>query len=138
MKTKTVTIYIADDGTEFKSECECMKYEFEKWIDGSANESPNIVVSRCCLIPGDENENLDCWRYCWVMPMNLDGINEINQHIGLINSWYKVDKDYVNEWICIMVDDCACNVWISALKETVNHVNQLLKELGDPRRIEER
>ena len=111
-------------------------HDFRKWIDGSANESPNIVVSGCCMVPGDGNENKDYWTYYWVMPKNLEGINEFNKHIKLINDWCEIDKDYVDKWICIMVDDYNCNCWISTLEETVKHVNRLLEELGDLRRIE--
>lgn len=130
------TVYIAEDGKEFKSEYECANYEFKKWIDGSIEESPNIEVSDCWLAPGDGEENMECWTYYWVMPKNLEGINEINKHIKLIDDCCKVDKDYVNEWICILIDDCGCSCWISTLEKTVKHVNRLLEELGDPRKIE--
>ena len=132
---KEETVYIACDGKTFNYMYECMRYEFEKWIYEDVKNSPNISYNDNCYIPCDGLEHMENNEYMWLKPNNIDGLNEINEHIKDFAN-YDVDlltDNIIGAWIC--VEFSYDNVWLSTLDESIEYINGLFERLGDPRRV---
>lgn len=93
--------YIADDGTEFDNEGDCIKYEFNKKVqgslifyDGSMEETNEIWECRFVDLPTEE----DVKRFKYLLDSdwhNVDGLEEPGAYMWLDDECCWMNLDWI-------------------------------------------
>lgn len=123
VRTTNVTVYIADDGTEFRGRGDCLRYEWEKL------KKPLLEKLQKCEdaygIPNcDGGYVSDCNDYEWYFIRNQEDIDILNDvyYIGL------TDK-VIGEWVCVEIDEVN-DAWYSTASDGIKYATDLLTKLG--------
>ena len=120
---RDVTVYIADDGTEFKYRGECLTYEWEKF------KKPLLEkLQKCDEASGMPNCNggyvSDCNGYDWYFIRNQEDVDILNDVFGV-----DISDTHIGEWVCIETDE-GCDTWFTPAREGVQYATELLTKLG--------
>ena len=120
-----VTVYIADDGTEFKNRWDCERYERERVYKPLLEK-----LQRCKELDGypnfDGQEYADHHDYCWYFIRDLDDLEIL---VKVYPESIDVDSRYVGKWICIEEDDDG-NGWSSTIDYGIEYATKVLAKLG--------
>lgn len=119
---RPVTVYIADDGTEFDTERQCRDYELDLRDELLAGIE-TCPDAECC--PNfDGNECPENHNYFWYKPKNTTEIETIGKAYGI-----QLNESIAGQWICIE-EGYDGDAWWSSLDEGIKYVNKLLDMLG--------
>lgn len=122
--TKNVTVYIADDGTEFKKKHECEDYEFENITKALLKK-----LQKCEDAEGLPNCNAgyvsDCYEYNWYFIRNHEDVEILNEAYGL-----GITDKYIGDWLCLETEGCCREAWFSTASEGIAYTKDLLTKLG--------
>lgn len=117
------TVYVADDGVRFDSECECEEYEKNKV------EQQYQAIERCFLIDGraapNGEEHLIESHYYWYYPKTSADISYLNNLYGL-----EIDEDYLNQWVSIEYSPDDNWASVCTLNDCISYVRNILSALG--------
>ena len=118
------TVFIAEDGTEFKQRCDCVQYEMSKAREEAKN---NIITceelqGRCNFDGGEYYESHD---YTWVFVRD-------EKDAELLNRMFLLDYDdfscYIGQWVCVEESDDSG--WVSSIENGIKYATDLLEKLG--------
>jgi len=126
---KTVTKYVAEDGTEFLTRAACMDYELRKALDG-------LDGIECCL-EAENHPNIDAGEYMenhgyrWFRPHSKEDVDALNNAFkaGELGS-SRLEYDAIGEWICVETDGYDSFIWSSFLSDGINYAEDLLAKFG--------
>ena len=122
-----VTVYVADDGTEFKTSWECERYEHEQVYKPLLEK-----LQRCEELDGypnfDGQEYAEHHDYCWYFIRDLSDLVIIDKVYPDTTDVNLSDR-YIGKWMCIETDDDG-NGWSSTLDDGIEYATALLKKLG--------
>ena len=123
VQVKDVEVYIADDGTEFKSRRDCENYEWEKI------KKPMLEkLQKCKEVFGVPNCDggyvSDCYDYEWYFIRNQEDID-------ILNEVYYADltDKCIGEWVCLEIDDYG-ECWSTTASDGIRYATDLLTKLG--------
>lgn len=121
---KKVTVYVADDGTEFSRQGDCISYEERK------NRESLSQIEQCAEAKGNPNfdgcEHMEYNDYLWFRPKSTEEIELLKKAYPADD--FGIDDADIGKWICVEV--CNDSVWYSRLDEGIDYVKELLGRLG--------
>lgn len=126
MVEKPVTVYVANDGTEFEYSYECADYEKEirwehlnkikKFKDAEGFSNPN----------GDDTNDEN--SFYWFLPQSQEDINILNDSFPLAYGY--LDESDIDEVICIEESQSGDEAWVSHMSSGMSYVKRLFDKLG--------
>lgn len=134
MVPKEKAFWVADDGTAFEEECECVDYElavYRKQLD----DSKDVIECKEALNyrPFDGGEYYESHNYRWFKPLNESGIELLNK--AFPPSYGRLGDDDIDEWHCVEYNDYDSECWWNELSEGQEYAKELL-ELLEPERYD--
>ena len=134
-------VYVAFDGTEFKSYWECDNYEESKLIE----LAEKTIEHKCAgWIPPDGCEHMDEHSYYWFKPKTEEDIKLLNKLWNCLNRIdRKIDDELeveffnsdIGDWVCIESNDGG-DAWVSSVTCCINYITSLLTDFGYDVKIE--
>ena len=125
VKTTETTVYIADDGTEFRTRWECEKYEHEKvhkpLLDSLIQCDELKYYSNI-----DGQEYPEHHDYSWYFVRDLDDLAILEK---VYPDSVDFDSKYIGKWICLETDD-DCNGWVTTIDDGIRYATTVLTALG--------
>lgn len=132
MLPKEKAFWVADDGTTFESESDCVDYELEACRKQLA-DSKDVIECKEALdhSPFDGGEYPESHNYRWFKPLNENGVELLNK--AFPSSYAKLGDDSIDNWHCVeyTVYDNEC--WWYELSGSQRYADKLL-ELLEPER----
>ena len=124
---RDVTVYVADDGTEFKTAWECERYEHEQVY------MPLLAkLQRCDEMEGypnfDGQEYAEHHDYSWYFIRDLNDLEIINK-VYPDTTDVHLSERYIGKWMCIETDDDG-NGWASTVDDGIEYATGILTKLG--------
>lgn len=122
---RNVTVYIADDGTEFDNCWKCQQYEIEK-----VHKPLLDKLTQCEELKWytnfDGQEYPEHHEYRWYFIRDENDISILDKvYSDTIDSYSK----YIGKWVCVETDDEG-NAWVSTIDDGINYATTVLKALG--------
>ena len=118
------TIYIAEDGTEFKHRGDCIQYELDK----ARKEAKGKIIT-CDELEGkcniDGGEYYESHGYTWVLVRDENDAERLNKMFPLD---YDDFSCYIGEWVCVEESDDSS--WLSGIENGIKYAKELLDKLG--------
>ena len=119
-----VTVYVANDGTEFKTEAECDYYE--------ATLSREAVLKRddvrvMHIGPPCDGEHFSYdYEYLWVMPLSYEACEALGK--AYESDWCDENSFIVGKWSCIELDfdDMAIGILLDSVMDNIKRQFSLL------------
>lgn len=126
--TKDVVVYVADDGTEFNNEFECLAYERENIFYFLRKKHENDFPDVIGWPPYVMDYLSDDYSFLWMRVTDEEDVKVIN---GLIegNEYQYPIPFKIGDIMCIEFDD-AGYLWCDKLENTVNSMSRFLKSFG--------
>jgi len=123
--TKTETIYVADDGKEFKNLYDCRDYEINKRYE---NIKKYELESLRSLVPLDYDGMSDESGFVWYKVNNLEEYNEIENAFSNMEWYHKHSPNSFPATFCI--EDY--NGWLTMhyLDEIINNTKRYFEKFG--------
>ena len=120
---RDVTVYVAEDGTEFKVKSECERYELEKL------KKPLLEkLQKCDEVRGMANFNgeyiSDLNEYEWYFIRNEEDMEILNKVFDL-----NLKYDDIGEWICVEVGE-GSDGWCTTASQGIEYATFILTRLG--------
>lgn len=122
--THNKTFYIADDGTEFESKCDCSRYERDK----VRKEGKGVIImcdaleGRGNIDGGDYNDNHD---FYWVFVRDEKDAELLER---MFEPDYNSFENFIGQWVCVEESDDSC--WLSGIENGIAYAKDLLEKLG--------
>lgn len=118
-----ITVYVANDGTEFTNSSDCRSYEEER-REKSLENSPDVIECKdaedCPPFDGDEYYD---HSYRWFKPLNTNGIELLNKLFGT-----SLNDKYIGEWLCLEI--CDDDIYTLLASDSVNYAKKMCEMLG--------
>ena len=137
--TKTVavdlTIYIAEDGTEFNDFYQCDMHEKNLLREKQLEALKSMEYKECMddVIPLDGREHYESYDYRWYRPKNIEEIELLNDFFKVEDSDTLTEVD-IGDWICFEncdISRCdADSTYISLLSDCVRQIKWFLEQFG--------
>lgn len=127
---KKLVKFVAEDGTEFENEKDCLNYERDCWrkeLDNSGIETADVDYPNC-----DGGENYESHNYKWYRPKTHEEIEllrkayELNEH----DCRKQLSDELIGKWVCIETDCTDDFIWLTTIDDGIDYARTLLKNLG--------
>lgn len=100
MVPKEKAFWVADDGTTFEKESDCVDYELEAYRKQLGNSKDVIECKEARdRSPFDGGEYPEGNNYRWFKPLNESGVELLNK--AFPSSYAKLGDDSIDNWHCV-------------------------------------
>ncbi len=130
VQKKEITVFIAEDGTEFDNMNDCLAYE-EEWKNKLLDESPNIIECKEAedCMPFDGNEYYENHEYRWFKPLNSEGVNLINRLFDIL-----LNISHIGKWVCL--EFCDDDIYTSLLDDSIDYAKRMFELFSTDEELE--
>lgn len=120
---KEQTVYVADDGTEFKNRWECERYEHEQIYKQLLKNLQQCEDLK--WFPNfDGQEYPEHHDYKWYFVRNKDDVDILNRVYENL-----IDEYSIGKWICVEEDEDS-GAWFSTIDDGISYATTVLTMLG--------
>lgn len=128
-EARNVTMYVADDGTEFRDKRSCQQHEQELLEDG-LNNSPDVIENTdaegCAPFDGLDYNGDHSFR--WFKPLNIKGVDLLNKVFSF--EYKKLDETVVGKWIYVETDSWD-EAWYGFLQDSLDYAEEMKRRFED-------
>lgn len=134
MVPKEKAFWVADDGTTFEKESDCVDYELEAYRK-QLSDSKDVIECKEARdrSPFDGGEYPESHNYRWFKPLNENGVELLNK--AFPSSYAKLGDDSIDNWHCVEYTEYDNECWWYELSCSQRYANELL-ELLEPERYD--
>lgn len=128
-ETRTTTqvvkykVFVADDGTEFKTQHECEDYEIAQLENKLAKIEQCLLAENCA--PFDGAEHTENCSFVWYRPKSREDLDLLEKRYAD----QTFGDELLGKWICVDDDGCGSS-WVYCLSDSIAYAQNMLKSFG--------